>query len=288
MKPPAWLDIEEYPFAHKFIEVSGGKMHYLDEGEGTPIVMVHGTPAWSFLYRKLVKHLSGKYRCIVPDHIGFGLSDKPGNWTYTPQAHAANLETLIQTLALQNIILVVHDFGGPIGLSYAVKNAANVSKIIVLNTWMWSLQEYTDIQKKLSIINNPLIPFLYKYFNFSAQVLLPKAAGGYFKFTRHIHRQYTKPLGKPSQRMGTLAFAKALLTADQWFAELWNRKQVLAHKPALIVWGMKDKFIDSSQLERWKQVFSQAEVIECSHSGHWLQEEEPDLPLWIEQFLINK
>ena len=287
MNSPHWLDRSEYPFSSHYLEVSGGNMHYVDVGQGKPIVMVHGTPAWSFLYRKLIKHLSSTYRCIALDHVGFGLSEKPPHWNYTPQAHASNLEQLIAYLNLKDITLIVHDFGGPIGLSYALNHPDTINKIVILNTWMWSLQEDADIQKKLAIVKSPLLSILYKYFNFSAKVLMPQAAGNQSIFTKKLHQQYTKPFGKPSERMGTLKFAKSLIEADNWFASLWERRNVLVDKPALIVWGMQDKFITSKQLDKWKTVFTQSKVIESTDSGYWLQEEEPLLSFWIEQFINN-
>lgn len=120
-----WIDREEYPFKSNFLQLEMGKMHYIDEGRGPPIVMVHGNPTWSFLYRHLVKGLSKKYRCIAIDHIGFGLSDKPMEWSYLPEEHAKNLNVLIEKLDLKDITLIVQDWGGPIGLSYAISKHAN-------------------------------------------------------------------------------------------------------------------------------------------------------------------
>jgi len=112
-----WLDTKEYPFSSNYLETQWGKIHYLDEGKGETILFVHGTPTWSFLYRNYIKELSKNYRCIALDHLGFGLSDKPKNFPGTPQLHSENLKALIDALQLKDITLVVHDFGGPIGLS---------------------------------------------------------------------------------------------------------------------------------------------------------------------------
>lgn len=125
-----WLNPSLNPFPTHDLDTGSGRMHYVDEGEGAPIVMVHGTPSWSFLYRQLIRDLSGSYRCIAPDQLGFGLSDKPETFAYTPAAHAQNLERLIDTLGLKDIVLVVHDFGGPIGLSYALTHPENVRALI--------------------------------------------------------------------------------------------------------------------------------------------------------------
>lgn len=115
-----WIDRNEYPFASHYFQTSAGKLHYVDEGEGPPIVMLHGNPTWSFLYRNLIKQLSSRYRCIAPDYLGFGLSDKPFDWNYRPEEHAKNLAALIEHLGLKEVTLVVNDWGGPIGMHYAV------------------------------------------------------------------------------------------------------------------------------------------------------------------------
>jgi len=128
-----WLDRNEYPFQSKYFDLPMGRMHYVDEGESAhAIVMVHGNPAWSYTYRKLVKCLSNKYRCIAPDHIGFGLSDKPIDWDYLPENHAANFEKLLNHLDMQSITLIVGDWGGPIGLSYAVNHPDKIKKRLKL------------------------------------------------------------------------------------------------------------------------------------------------------------
>lgn len=135
---PAWVDRRQYPFEPHSLDVGAGTMRYVDEGTGPPIVMVHGTPTWSFLYRDLVKGLRDRYRCVAPDLLGFGLSDKPVGASYRPEDQAKRLGRLIDTLGLKDITLMVHDFGGPIGLSYAIERPANVKRLVLFNTWMWS------------------------------------------------------------------------------------------------------------------------------------------------------
>ena len=144
---PDWLDRNEYPFESNYFDLPVGKMHYIDEGEGDPIVMVHGNPGWSFEFRNVVKQLSKTNRCIVPDHIGFGLSDKPLGWNYLPKNHAEHFEQLMNHLRLENITLVVNDWGGPIALSYALKKPEKIKKLIIMNTWMWSVEHDPYYQK---------------------------------------------------------------------------------------------------------------------------------------------
>ena len=143
----SWLDTNEYPFQSNYFTTDYGKLHFIDEGKGDVILFVHGTPTWSFLYRNYIKAFSKTYRCVALDHIGFGLSDKPKNYPGTPQEHAKNLNLLIEHLNLKNITLVVHDFGGPIGMSYALSYPENVKRIVMFNTWLWETKNDKDAQK---------------------------------------------------------------------------------------------------------------------------------------------
>ena len=137
MNDPKWLDRNLYPFQPHFLELKMGRLHYVDEGQGETLLMVHGNPSWSFGYRHLIQGLADQYRCVAPDHIGFGLSDKPFSWSYKPADQAANLRTFIERLGLENITLIVQDWGGPIGLSYAVEQPENIRRLVIMNTWMW-------------------------------------------------------------------------------------------------------------------------------------------------------
>jgi pimeloyl-ACP methyl ester carboxylesterase len=276
----SWIDRQEYPFTSKFLEVDGGNLHYIDEGQGTPIVFSHGTPVWSFVFRHLIKELSTSYRCIALDHIGFGLSDKPENWTYTPEAHALNFEKLITHLDLQGIVLVAHDFGGPIGLSYAISHPENVRKIVLSNTWMWPLGEYQQFKSADKLINSWLGRLLYKQFNFSPNILIKTAFGDKSKLTKTIHQHYTKLHSSPKERNGTYGFAKALMGSGDWFKQLWNKRQNISEIPALLLWGMKDRLLPSTLLfERLQSVFQYKKVIALEDVGHFIEEEAPEVIL---------
>src|SRR5690606_27916773 len=130
---PDWLDRTAYPFRSRVMDLAEGRIHYVDEGQGTPLLMVHGTPTWSFLYRKLIAALAPDYRCVALDHLGFGLSDKPRDGHYRPEDHARRLREFVERLDLRDIVLVVHDFGGPIGLSYAIDRPDNVRALVLGN-----------------------------------------------------------------------------------------------------------------------------------------------------------
>ena len=126
------VDRSAYPFASHWATVPAGRLHYLDEGSGPPLVLVHGTPSWSFEWRQLIRGLSRDYRCLAPDHLGFGLSDRPREFAYTPEAHAENFQRFVNQVAPGPFTLVVHDFGGPIALPFCLRQPQQVTRLIVL------------------------------------------------------------------------------------------------------------------------------------------------------------
>ena len=166
---PEWLDRSEYPFQPKEFKTKAGMIRYLDEGTGEPLVMVHGNPSWSFEFRALIRALSGDYRCIAPDHLGFGLSDKPADWDYLPEHHAENFEALMEELDLKNITLTVGDWGGPIGLSYAVSHPERIKAIVVTNTWFWPVDDDWYYRAFSGFMGGPAGRFLIRKYNFFAR-----------------------------------------------------------------------------------------------------------------------
>ncbi|SIT81002.1 alpha/beta fold hydrolase [Pontibacter indicus] len=273
MKSPKWLDRILYPFAHHTLQLQTGQMHYVDEGQGEPIVFVHGTPTWSFVWRQQIKALSRTHRCIAPDHLGFGLSDKPMNFAYTPEAHAHNLEQLIDQLQLKDITLVVHDFGGPIGLSYALKHPENIRRLVILNTWMWSLEDEAQMMKISGFLNSGMGRFLYLNLGFSARMLLPKGYHQKRHLSKDVHQHYLSPLSNSRNRIGTWHFAVALKESGLWFDTLWKQREKLRAIPKLILWGEKDKLLPLHLLDKWQQAYPDA-TVKRYEAGHFVQEEK--------------
>jgi len=271
----SWLDRAEYPFQTHSYLVGNYSMNYIDEGSGEILLFVHGTPSWSFDYRKVIKGLQADLRCVAVDHIGFGLSDKPKDYDYSTQNHVRTLEKFVIDKGLTDITLVLHDFGGPIGMDFALKHPELVKRIIVLNSWLWSSKGDPEYEKFTKILKSPLLPFLYRQLNFSPRFILPKSYGAH-KPGKRILKHYTKPFSKPSERNGALAFAKSLLNDQNWFESLWNQKDTLKNKPILLIWGMADPIITPQNLEKFKTGFPNAKVIQLDDSGHFPQEEEPE------------
>ncbi len=270
-----WLDKKEYPFQSRYFDLPMGRMHYVDEGESDhAIVMVHGNPVWSFTYRKLIKCLSNKYRCIAIDHIGFGLSDKPVEWDYLPENHAINLEKLLNHLDLQSITLIVGDWGGPIGLSYAVNHPDKIKSIVITNTWMWPVKGIFHYEMFSGIMGGFIGRALIKRLNFFVKVLMKKSFQT--EIAPPVYQHYIEPMKKPMDRKGSWIFPKQITASSQWLANLWSKREAITQNPLLIIWGKKDIAFRDVELEKWKSSFTDVEALEYENVGHFIQEELGD------------
>ncbi|PWR72875.1 alpha/beta fold hydrolase [Methanospirillum lacunae] len=276
MATPSWLNIDEYPFGSHSFQVPAGQMHYLDEGRGKSIVFVHGNPSWSFQFRNVIRQLSQKYRCIAPDFIGFGLSDKPGLWTYLPRDHAENLNLLLESLDLSDITLVVGDWGGPIGLSYAINHPEKVTNIVITNTWMWPVDQDLHFILFSSFVGGRIGKWLIKWRNFFAQDIVRHAFGDKRRLTKEIHRHYLKPFEKKGDRTGTWVFPREIIGSTEWLRSLWNNVKRLKSKKVLIVWGMKDIAFREKELNTWSLTFPNARIVRYQDAGHFIAEEKPE------------
>ncbi len=271
------VDRSAYPFASHWATVPAGRLHYLDEGSGPPLVFVHGTPSWSFEWRQLIRGLSRDYRCLAPDHLGFGLSDRPREFAYTPEAHAENFQRFVNQVAPGPFTLVVHDFGGPIALPFCLRQPQQVTRLIVLNSWMWSIADDPSMASKARFGGSAIGRLLYRHANFSLRVLMPYAYGDKRRLTPEIHRQYLDRFPDAWSR-GTVLWqlAAALLGSSAHYDRLWQQRAALADRPSLIVWGLKDRAFPPPFLARWREALPAARVVEIPSAGHWPQEEAPD------------
>jgi haloalkane dehalogenase len=259
------------------IALTEGDMHYVDEGSGPPILFVHGTPTNSYEYRHLIAALSKRFRCIAPDHLGFGESSRPQSFAYTPEAHAAVLKEFVERLDLRGLTLVVHDFGGPIGLPLAVQSEeCRVRRVVLMNTWAWPLDDDPNMARGAKFIGGAAGRFLYRYANASLRLIMPSAYGDKKKLTRAIHRRYLDVFRDRDARVLVLhALARALLGSRAHYQSLLDRIERLRDVPLLIVWGMKDSAFKPYQLERWQRLLPTAQVAKIEGAGHWPHEEEP-------------
>lgn len=283
-----------YLFKNNYLPLNGLKYHYLDEGCGEPVLMVHGNPSWSYYYRNLVIALRENYRCIVPDHIGCGLSDKPADrdYKYTLESRIDDLEALLESLAIkENITLVVHDWGGMIGMGYATRHPERIKRLVILNTSAFHIPETKKFPLALWICRNTLLgAFLVRRFNaFSAIASLigVKRKG----MPRAVRRAYVAPFNSWKNRISTLRFVQdiPLFKGDrnyQLVSDIDKNLQNFQKVPTLVCWGLKDFVFDNHFLNLWKEKMPHAVIHEFNDCGHYILEDasEQVIPL-VQSFM---
>ncbi|MCF8603699.1 alpha/beta fold hydrolase [Gordonia sp. HY442] len=268
------IDRSLYPFTSRWFTSSAGRVHYVDEGSGRPIVFCHGSPTWSFAFRHVIRALRGQYRCIAVDHLGFGLSERPDDFDYTVRSHVAVLGELIDHLDLNDLIVVGHDWGGPIGLAATTQRSHRVSGVALTNTALWPIEAVanrafsavmgTSFMQRRILDDNLLIE----------RVLLGRA-GPDLGATEADHYRRVQPAGA---RHGLAVIPTEIRTARPLLAELADTVPLtLGRVPSVAVWGMRDKvFPARSSLPRLQAMFEDLEVTELGSSGHLVPEESPD------------
>ena len=276
MSGRALVDDAVYPFRSRFVDLAAARMHYVDEGAGDPLLFVHGTPTWSFEWRHVIRALSPQWRCVAPDLVGFGLSERPRGFAYTPEAHAAAIADFVDRIDVPPFTLVVHDFGGPIALPLCLRQPERVTRLVIINSWMWSFAGDHEMEKNARLAGGALGRFLYQWVNFSLRVLMPYAYGDRRQLTREIHRQYLDRFPDHWSRATVLwRLAHALLGSSNYYDSLWRQREQLRGRPALILWGMRDRAFRRNQLARWRDTLPDARIVELTNAGHWPHEEAP-------------
>ena len=266
-----------YPFTAKKIPVNGNNLSYIDQGQGRVIVMLHGNPTWSFYYRNLVNLLQDSHRVIVPDHMGCGFSDKPQDYSYTLKTHIDNLEILLAELKIEKFSLVVHDWGGAIGMGLAVRLPQMLESIVVLNTAVFRSQR---IPLRISICRIPVFgDILVRGFNGFARAALTMAVEK--KMDPAVARGYIEPYDSWANRIAVLRFVQdiPLSPADpswQTLLEIENGLEQFSKTPMLIIWGGKDFCFTRHFYDEWLQRFPDAESHFLPDAGHYVLEDAFD------------
>ncbi len=282
------------PFKRNYIERNGQQYHYVNEGQGSPVIMIHGNPSWSFYYRNLVKSLSANHQCIVPDHIGCGLSDKPGDedYDYTLVNRIDDLEALLEHLDVNdNITLVVHDWGGMIGMGYAARYPERIKRLVILNTGAFHLPKAKKLPAALWLGRNSWLGTLlvrgFNAFSAMASVIGVKRK----PMEKDIRQAYVAPFNSWKNRISTLRFIQdiPLKPGDrnyQLVSDIANDLEKFKALPMLICWGLQDFVFDKHFLHEWQARFPAAKVHAFDDCGHYILEDasEEVVPL-ISDFL---
>jgi pimeloyl-ACP methyl ester carboxylesterase len=225
----------------------------------------------------VVKRLESNYRFFLIDHLGFGNSPKPLRADYSIEAHQYRFKTTLIKNKVKSLHLVVHDFGGVIALPLLVDPDFEVLSLTVLNSWYWPLIE-TEPQMKTqkALVHFGILPFLYRYFNFSPKVLLKMAWGSHSPLTKERHDHYIGMFRTRSERSGTIGFLRGLFDFEN---PAWKKAETLKSIkiPVQIIWGKADRLISIRNLEKWKQIFPNAKVVALENVGHFVAEEAPQI-----------
>ncbi len=283
--PPFIPDPRLFPFTSKWFDSRVGKVHYIDEGIGDPILFLHGNPTWSFLYRGIVIRLKKKFRCIAVDYPGFGLSERPSVYDYTAAEHAGIVRDLVQHLDLQNLTVMGQDWGGPIGMRVALDELPRVRALVMGNTWFWPLDSW---QGKAFAYVMSMAPMQSQILNrnFFVEQLLPM--GVKHPLPDEVMYHYREAMPTPSSRIGAAEFPIQLTAASPWLATLENQvKDRLANVPLLLTWGLHDLLFARPFMERFRETFRVVRVQRLD-AKHFIQEDAPkEIAEAIEDFLTS-
>ncbi len=272
--PPPWVPVELYPFASRYAEVGGARVHYVDEGSGPPLLLLHGNPTWSFLYRDVIKGLRDRYRCIAVDYPGFGLSSPPSGYGFTPAEHAAILERLVAELDLREVTMMVQDWGGPIGFAVATRHPERFTGFVIANTWAWPKSDLAT-QLFSRFLGGPLGRRLILNRNLFVERILP-AGMNRQKPTETVMNAYRGPFPSPASRRPTAVFPREILASRPFLATVEQGLGALRERPALIVWPTADRAFRGPELRRWEQLFPNHATVRIEGAGHYVQEDAPD------------
>ncbi len=260
-----------------FFTFAGQKLAYIDQGSGPVVVFVHGTPSSSAEFFEVIQGLSQSYRCIAIDHLGFGKSEKPQNGDYRLSSHTYRLRTLLEDLGVDQYHLVVHDFGGAIGLPLALEGGDKVLSLTLINTWAWPLVDTEpNLKKQRWLMQSSFMRFLYRYLNFSPRVMVKAAWGTYRPLTREKHRHYMDAFPTFRDREGPIACLEALFDPMEFGWLLYLGLKEVPPKKVQIFWGGRD-VISTRTMDRWKEIFPHAKVCLFENVGHFVCDEASDL-----------
>lgn len=276
--PPAWRSL--YPFESHYAEIAGRRYHYLDEGRGAPLVMVHGNPTWSFYWREMVQAWRDRYRVIVPDHIGCGLSDKPGpgEYSFRLAERISDLGHLIRELDLHQVTLVAHDWGGAVGMGAAVAWPERFARFVLMNTAAFRSKR---CPLRIRVCRSPLGQLAVQGLNLFGKAALRMASWHPERMTPAVRAGLLAPYDSWHNRTAVYRFVRDIPLSPkhptyQTLCDMEAGLAQFAKQPVCLIWGMHDWCFPAEFLERFEAVFPQAEVHRLEDAGHYVVEDAPD------------
>ena len=272
---PGWVDDELFPFESRFIDVDGNSVHYVDEGVGPILLLLHGNPTWSFLWREVIAELRTEFRCIALDYPGFGLSSARPGYRYLPEEHADVVTGFIEALDLRGVTLVGQDWGGPIGLAAAQRLPGVVDRLVLANTWAWPVNGTVHFEAFGRIVGGLPMRFLVRQFNILVKAFIP---AGHRRRTPTASEMahYQQALGSSDRRHASAVLPGRTLASRAFFADIESGLADLADLPTLIVWGDADIAFRRQERERLEATFTNHTTVVVDGAGTYVESDAPE------------
>jgi haloalkane dehalogenase len=282
---PTWLPERLFPFRSRYLELLGHRVHFVDEGLGPTLLMLHGNPTWSFLYRGIIRRLSDRYRCVALDYPGFGLSRAAPGYDFRPASHAAVVEAFIAARNLGPLTLFVQDWGGPIGLWVAGCRPELIEGLVVGNSWAWPIDGDPHFERFSAFFGGRVGRFLIRRLNLFVNLLLPLGVRRR-RLSREVMRCYRRPLPTPLAREVTHVFPREIRASSAFLGEVNAGLARLRDKPALLLWGDRDIAFRNRELRRFERELPRSKTVILEGAGHFIQEDAaPEIADHLRSFM---
>ncbi len=261
---------------HRFIRLDGEPpMHYVDEGEGPTLLLLHGNPGWSFQYRNVIGALRNQHRCVALDYPGFGLSASPrAGYGFTPREYSIVVERFVDALGLGDLTLVVHDWGGPIGFALAGRRPELVRRVVIGNTWAWPTNPRSARGRFARIMGGPIGRFLQINFNGFIRIAYGRTVTR--RLPPKVIKMYLRPHRARARRRAVAIFPGEILRSNGYLAEVQAGLARIGDRPVLILWGTRDPGFPADDRVRFEATFPNHRTVLFDNAAHFLFEEAPD------------
>lgn len=264
-----------FPYASRFVEIAGARVHYVDEGAGPVLLMLHGNPTWSFVFRHLIAGLRDYFRCIAVDLPGFGRSVAAPGYGFLPEEHAHVIADFVDALALERYTPVVQDWGGPIGLHVAAREPARIERLVIGNTWCWPVNGDFHFEAFSRTMGGPLGRVAIRRANAFVNAFMPAGVKRH-RLEPSVLEAYRRPLATPDARMPSWIFPREIVKSRRFLAACEAALPALATTEALIVWGDADVAFRAKERERWETILPHHCTVVLRGAGHYIWEDAPD------------
>jgi haloalkane dehalogenase len=272
---PDWVDDELFPFESRFIDVDGHRVHYVDEGSGPTLLLLHGNPTWSFLWRDVISALRDDFRCIALDYPGFGLSAAKPGYRYLPEEHADVVVGFIDAVGVTDATLVGQDWGGPIGLAAAQRRPGAFHRLVLANTWAWPVNGTLHFEAFSRIVGSLPFRILTRQLNLLTSAFIP---AGHRRRTPTAAEMthYRRAQETAERRQASAVLPGRILASRAFFADVEAGLADIAQLPTLIVWGDADIAFRAQERERLETVFPQHHTVIIKGAGTYSESDAPE------------